>query len=143
MTPRALSEPNPDLNLIFLFDSPCDRCSRPLARWSGFCSTRQKRTRGPPTSRLPKRRMRGAPSSPKTTAYWMGPLSGLSLFFLFSVWHFPDCSQHLLCNRVMLGLTKYCTTFLNGGVCKKEECLYRHDWSDEDCTFSLQEVRDG
>jgi len=43
----------------------------------------------------------------------------------------------------MLGLTKYCSQFLNGNPCKYPNCIYRHEMADEDCTFTLQEVREG
>jgi len=45
--------------------------------------------------------------------------------------------------RVMLGLTKYCSSFLSDTPCRFRDCIYRHDLADEDCTFTLQEVREG
>jgi hypothetical protein len=43
-------------------------------------------------------------------------------------------------NRASFGTTKYCSYFLRGIQCVNPECMYLHDYGDEEDTFNKEEI---
>jgi len=49
--------------------------------------------------------------------------------------------QHLL--RASFGTTKYCNNFIRGVPCSNPECVYLHDFGDDDDRFTKEEIQAG
>ncbi|CAJ0574815.1 unnamed protein product, partial [Mesorhabditis spiculigera] len=45
--------------------------------------------------------------------------------------------------RASLGTTKYCSSFLRGQLCYKQECMYLHDVADCDISFTKEDMHQG
>lgn len=43
-------------------------------------------------------------------------------------------------DRASFGTTKYCSYFLRGVACANPDCMYLHDYGNEEDTFSKEEI---
>lgn len=45
--------------------------------------------------------------------------------------------------KASLGTTKYCSNFLKGQACHKQECMYLHDVADDELSFTKEDMHQG